>query len=1133
MTASWNNIRLMLDEETILSDVFMMIQDYVKPVYVATSAPTKPVYMVGQGEKPAVNVDISLFDGTPVPNFEGRVSSWNGDVNFEWNGKRLGENEHIRADAAGRVALSLAIENKENGWYPQAYNYMFTNADGENQTLYEEGHVNLIWRDLMLVGKPKLGDGTAEVTINTNRIDISKIKTSDDLNNINLLKGAPVTAEVTATLVRHYYNKIEKGTGYDFVNRVAVPIYDYQPAKETVEHYTVTTRGGTATIKDIPCKVTDNDGYTLELRAMDSLGRATDYSVSLTPWSEYWRGEADQRYNLCKQVPLKDRKMVENSSGMVYADDWQTLYRFVDDEEVTFELLCNDKPVSKMKGKVLSAVVQNSVSHVTLTDKATVTLPYSEELLPDYAMVGAYFDGRHVFPISPTDMQFDPEKRELDIKIKGDKATYAPADPVKLSVTVTNKVTGKPAADAEVVVAVVDEAIFAMRGQDTALLYKIYHEVYYPAITQYSSYYASGYGGGAEKGGGGGDQVRKDFQDTAFFATAKTDAQGKTSFSFTMPDNITTWRATGLALTDDNQAGDSKQALVATKKFFVTPVVHETILAGDSFTVGLRSAGTGVSSEAPVSYTVTVKGDGYEKEQTIKSKLREYAPLTFDGLPVGDYTVTVRGSSHGGSDTLQMPFSVIPTGLEVSLHQTFNLAEGIKIDPLRSPVRIEVYNKAYRTYNRVLQNLADNCYGMRADMRIANKYVAQRMEKDGYWYQKSADVDISDLIAILHPLPNSAGDIDLTARLMLALPGMLDLQSVSNLSPENLEGVVGSETSFYLVKALDKKVDATEIKERLAINPDYSFVEKLTMSTALAVLGDTKTAEASYEELVTPRLNKLVGISGEEALYIKDEIDGRTGADCTAAASMLATVLGNKDAEPLMRYLVEKPSQYEPYIAEQLLFLTRFDLKDKTETKLSYTKDGTVKTETVGSRGLRLSLSKKQLAEVNFKVLSGEAYGDVYYTGDILQNNDSVNKKLGITKTITPMEDTLSTGRLVKITLTPDLSGLDRAVGDAQLLVEDYIPSGMCFEEYRPENPFDKANIWWRRGINGQRLSFSCMANQKMNPIVYYVRCNTPGDYVVESAYIASENGKTWGISPRDKVTILSDPAAPKAETTE
>ncbi|MEG1777566.1 MAG: hypothetical protein RR209_01185 [Angelakisella sp.] len=91
----------------------------------------------------------------------------------------------------------------------------------------------------------------------------------------------------------------------------------------------------------------------------------------------------------------------------------------------------------------------------------------------------------------------------------------------------------------------------------------------------------------------------------------------------------------------------------------------------------------------------------------------------------------------------------------------------------------------------------------------------------------------------------------------------------------------------------------------------------------------------------------------------------------------------------------------------------------------------------------------------------------------------------------------------------------------------------MCFEEYRPENPFDKANIWRRESINGQRLRFSCIANQKMNPIVYYVRCNTPGDYVVESAYIASENGKTWGISPRDKVTILSDPAAPKAETTE
>ena len=39
-------------------------------------------------------------------------------------------------------------------------------------------------------------------------------------------------------------------------------------------------------------------------------------------------------------------------------------------------------------------------------------------------------------------------------------------------------------------------------------------------------------------------------------------------------------------------------------------------------------------------------------------------------------------------------------------------------------------------------------------------------------------------------------------------------------------------------------------------------------------------------------------------------------------------------------------------------------------------------------------------------------------------------------------------------------------------------------------------------------------------PIVYYVRVATPGEYVVESAFISSAVADTWGKSERSTVII-------------
>ena len=64
------------------------------------------------------------------------------------------------------------------------------------------------------------------------------------------------------------------------------------------------------------------------------------------------------------------------------------------------------------------------------------------------------------------------------------------------------------------------------------------------------------------RGGDGEGPYRDYFKDTVTFLTIKTGSNGKTSASFKLPDNITSWRITTIGITDNYKAGVNKTNLV-------------------------------------------------------------------------------------------------------------------------------------------------------------------------------------------------------------------------------------------------------------------------------------------------------------------------------------------------------------------------------------------------------------------------------------------------------------------------------------------------------------------------------------------------------------------------------------------
>jgi uncharacterized protein YfaS (alpha-2-macroglobulin family) len=79
-------------------------------------------------------------------------------------------------------------------------------------------------------------------------------------------------------------------------------------------------------------------------------------------------------------------------------------------------------------------------------------------------------------------------------------------------------------------------------------------------------------------------QIRTNFNETTFFfPDLKTDAEGNITFSFTMPESLTKWKAQLLAHTKDLSLGLSEQSIITQKDLMVQPFAPRFLREGDRF----------------------------------------------------------------------------------------------------------------------------------------------------------------------------------------------------------------------------------------------------------------------------------------------------------------------------------------------------------------------------------------------------------------------------------------------------------------------------------------------------------------------------------------------------------------------
>lgn len=183
--------------------------------------------------------------------------------------------------------------------------------------------------------------------------------------------------------------------------------------------------------------------------------------------------------------------------------------------------------------------------------------------------------------------------KQLVVTITPSSQEAHPRDTITYTMIVRDA-AGQPV-QAELSLAVVDKAIFSLAGDSTPTLIDSFYGIRPLDFSTASSLLVladqvargktASKGGG---GGGGGDFVRRQFSDTAYWrGQVTTDANGQAVVAVPLPDNLTTWRLTALAVTQDTRVGQAQNEILSTKPLLLRPTLPRFLVAGDQAQPGV------------------------------------------------------------------------------------------------------------------------------------------------------------------------------------------------------------------------------------------------------------------------------------------------------------------------------------------------------------------------------------------------------------------------------------------------------------------------------------------------------------------------------------------------------------------
>lgn len=1057
---------------------YVEISEYTKPTYQISLKTDKEVY--DYGESVQFTVEAHYYDGTPAAGVK---------LLAECSSARVNDYALV-LDKDGRATFKSVLDpstaypggNSVAEWEPQYVGWSVRSADEQTVNLSEGGSFRALPSKIAASMEYK-GDG--KVAVSCAFLDESKLDEPETFrrgymqSSFERLRGNPADIPMTLIVYKTTYRRNQTGTYFDAVNKESVPIYE-TTSEETVERSVpLSTVMGSALVEDLPAQGTADTSYRYELRFAG--GVYGDVCALAYP-TELSRLTSDTRYTF-----FPTSESITAAPG----------------EKITIGVYENSVAPATPGTVLYSLVQKGTVLQDTFTGAST-ELEMTDSYLPNIWLVGAYFDGRAIYPMERSNLSYDYEKEVLQIAIETDKEEYRPGDPMEITLTVKDAqgapVTGQAA------VGVVDEAVFDVSAQTVDLAGQIYRDIYYPDIVTSVTLAAPKDGeasaddmvyesamdeagkapanmGAPMNTGGGGSMTRSVFADTAAFRVVPlTDGVGKVTL--VLPHNITAWRITAAAVTPKLQAGDTLTTARATQPFYLLPIVSDSYLVGDDVTVSVLAVGTAISGKTDdIRYTATLSGEKMRTEtaQDVTVPVGERAAFHFGQLPAGAYRVRIEASGpDNNSDALELPLTVTESGLLTPIIKTMELSDLATLQSESWPVEVTIYNDSVKPMFETLTWLSAQ-QGQRTEILAAatraDELYRELLPRD---QRQSITRDaritlLEDADGGIAPLPKAASDPALTAKLLIAAPELLNRGNAITY----LQGVLKNPAATpddrimaYVGLAAAKQPVLLDLR-RLYEEDGESMkpYQRLYVGAAFARMGDFDRAREIYESVRTVR-------SGEQ-LYT--EGDNRT--QTTAAALLLASELSHADANGLAQFLMNGASDSGKegvlWHLELLSYAKKIGEQGTDSGKFAYESGGKTMEVALEQGAATISPDAATLRDGKFRAVSGS--GKLYAAARVWQpgNNAANSDFVEITKTYQPVDSTLRPGGQVKVTVRMKFRE-DAPYG--MYTLSDYIPSGMRWLAAGEQRVYSDSAIWPILTQDGQ----------KINGAVYHLKPGIP-----------------------------------------
>ncbi len=1084
-------VRLRIGDQ-IMQTRYLQIIEYTKPVYKIDV--TKDKNYMYAWDSVNFNFLTSFFEGTPVSGVE---------LDYYYSiGAFDNKNGVLTSDTAGSSKLTIQpSSNISVGWRPVSLYLNINNREAEERQIQASGFVTVFPKDTMISMDSDIEGNKATLSFETNRIDLSKLEnnSSNYYYMEEAYKGASVDMPVRVELYERYYEQIITGEYYDYINKVKRNTYDYKEVNNLINQYAFNTVNGKYELEFTTEK---NKNYHVRITGADSQGRVIDETEYIYNW-DYYDPYDTSLYSLTSKDPDRSRRL---------------------GAPVSLEVKYKGEPVvNSGNGKFLFLRLQNGVMDYKLSPDPVFNFNYEEKFIPNIYIKAVYFDGTDMYDAGILEYRFDKTEKNLEVSIKQDKEYYKPGETVNLAFEIKDA-DGKPHA-AQMNISVVDEAFFAMYNQSVDLLSSIYGAgISSGILTEYLSYSSPLSTMGppmAEMGEGGDAYVRADFKDSALFTTVTAGSDGKAEVSFKLPDNLTSWRITWQAVTEDLFAGSGKLNISSKLPFFVDTIFNSNFITGDNPSILMRAYGTELAEKAAVDYKITVtQTGGASKSFTAAGVAHTPVQLPVGPLSAGSYTVKVEASSGKLTDAMERPFRVSDSLLETSVTDYISLAEGMTIENSAKGLTSLVF---YGEDSAALYNELHSLYwswGQRLDQKLARqlagKLLLNYFNEEPYMDEESDlrqyQTDDGGLALLTYDSSNPA----LSAKMAALAADGIDRDALAAYFTRILENEeTMPEDAAYSYWGLAALNEPVLLDIRAALESDELTPElRLVLGVALAEIGDFQGAKDIYTEAM-----ERSGTITETLAWLETGTRDES-IDATALCSLIALKTNEPEKLKLFNYIKSNSTSELLVNLERMIFVSNHIKQASLNNSFSYELNGVKKQVELQNGGtFRLDLTPELLASLKFSNIQGKVQVAASHVAPVSQIRNTDGSQVSILRSYALVSGNKTTTDFnrsdkVKITITPVFGA---TAPDGYYQITDILPAGFRFI---PSAYYDDNS--WPDEVTGQKVVFGYyyVKGKPVKAIFYEAMAVTEGAFTADNAAIRHTDNAISGFTKKDQITI-------------